>query len=191
MDISYQELISYWQYILLAAIILLGVIFDVLDKKSRRKIRVGFEYQAMPEMQPIPIRTKEKGFWGAIFLWLLGVRKWRITKDFYYKIDGEWFVVPAGFEFDGASVPKFLATFLSPVGVLLIGGLVHDYAYMYGTLLKKDKKSTLGPISQKKADKIFRDINIENNGFVALNYLAYYALRLAGFVAWNGHRKRN
>jgi hypothetical protein len=24
-----------------------------------------------------------------------------------------------------------------------------------------------------------------------LNYLAYWALRIGGFVAWNGHRKRN
>jgi len=24
-----------------------------------------------------------------------------------------------------------------------------------------------------------------------MNYLAYWSLRLGGFVAWNGHRKRN
>jgi len=24
-----------------------------------------------------------------------------------------------------------------------------------------------------------------------LNYLAYWALRIGGFVAWNGHRKNN
>jgi hypothetical protein len=49
----------------------------------------------------------------------------------------------------------------------------------------------MGKITQKQADQIFRDINIEQNGFHFLNYLAYYALRLGGFVAWNGHRKRN
>lgn len=60
-------------------------------------------------------------------------------KDFYYTINGEKYVIPAGFTFDGASVPKFLASFLSPVGVLLIGGLIHDYGYKYKTLLKADK----------------------------------------------------
>jgi hypothetical protein len=41
------------------------------------------------------------------------------------------------------------------------------------------------------ADQIFRDINIEVNGFYFMNYLAYWSLRLGGFVAWKGHRKRN
>jgi hypothetical protein len=46
-------------------------------------------------------------------------------------------------------------------------------------------------VDQKQADKIFRDINIEINGFYFLNYLAYWALRLGGWFAWNKHRKRN
>jgi hypothetical protein len=100
-------------------------------------------------------------------------------------------VIPAGFKFDGASIPKFLHPFFSPVGVLLMGGLVHDYAYKYETLLMKNKKETLGVISQKRADEIFRDININVNGFYLMNYLAYWSLRVGGFVAWNGHRKRN
>jgi hypothetical protein len=124
-----------------------------------------------------------------IKMWLLGTRHWEISKDFHYKLNGEDFVIPAGFKFDGASIPKFLHPFLSPVGVLLIGGLIHDYGYKYATLLKKNKKDTLGTISQKRADEIFRDINIGVNGFYLMNYLAYWSLRLGGFVAWNGHRK--
>ena len=85
----------------------------------------------------------------------------------------------------------FLHTWLSPVGVLLMGGLVHDYAYKYETLLKLDKTGTMGTIDQKKADQIFRDINIDNNGLFFLNYLAYWALRAGGFMAWNSHRKVN
>ena len=80
--------------------------------------------------------------------------------------------------------------FLSPVGVLLIGGLIHDYGYKYQTLLLKNKK-TNGIRSQKWMDEVFRDINIEVNGFYFLNYLAYWALRLGGWVAWNKHRKVN
>ena len=73
---------------------------------------------------------------------------------------------------------KFLHLFYHPVGVLLIGGLVHDYAYKYATLLRNNKKDTMGVISQKKADEIFRDINIGVNGFYLMNYLAYWSLRL-------------
>jgi len=71
-----------------------------------------------------------------------------------------------------------------------MGGLIHDYAYKYETL-KKKSGGTMGTLTQKQADIIFRDINIEQNGFHLLNYLAYWALRIGGFVAWNGHRKRN
>ena len=49
----------------------------------------------------------------------------------------------------------------------------------------------MGEITQKRADEIFRDINIIVNGFYSMNRLAYWSLRLGGFVAWNGHRKRN
>ena len=142
-------------------------------------------------MKPLRIATKGKGFFTMIKMWLLGVRHWEIAEDFHYKLNGEDFVIPAGFKFDGASIPKFLHPFLSPIGVLLIGGLVHDYGYKYATLLKKNKKDTLGTISQKRADEIFRDINIGVNGFYLMNYLAYWSLRLGGFVAWNGHRKVN
>ena len=60
----------------------------------------------------------------------------------------------------------------------------------YETLLLKSKK-TIGVKSQKWMDETFRDINIEVNGFYLLNYLAYWALRIGGFVAWNKHRKVN
>lgn len=72
-----------------------------------------------------------------------------------------------------------------------MGGLVHDYIYKYATLLKDTKKRpNCGVMTQKEADLLFRDICIEVNGFKVLNYLAYWSLRLAGFVAWNGHTKR-
>jgi hypothetical protein len=100
-------------------------------------------------------------------------------------------VIPKGFIFDGASVPKFLHTWLSPMGVLLVGGLIHDYGYKYQTLLCKGKKKSIGTKTQKELDIIFRDVNIIQNGFRLINYLAYYGLKLGGFAAWNKHRKVN
>ena len=70
-----------------------------------------------------------------------------------------------------------------------MGGLVHDYGYKYATLMKDDG-TDIGYRDQAHWDRIFRDISIEVNGFKFLNYLAYWTLRLAGFVAWNGHKKR-
>ena len=189
MEIIYELAISFWQWTIVIALILIGFIANLFDKFSGK--RIDFEYEDYPHMQPIRIATKDKGFWGAILMWLLGTRKWRITQNFNYKIKGQEYIIPKGFEFDGASVPKFLATFLSPVGVLLIGGLVHDYMYKYTACKPSTSKGSLLIVDQKKADQIFRDINIEVNGFYFMNYLAYWSLRIGGFVAWNGHRKRN
>ena len=110
-------------------------------------------------------------------MWVFSTRHWEVTKDFHYRFSGQDLVIPKGFKFDGASVPKFLVQFLSPVGVLLIGGLIHDYGYKYETLLKKDG-TTVGKKSQKWMDEVFRDINIEINGFYFLNYLGLLGVKI-------------
>ena len=180
---------KFWQWTVLIAVVIVAWFINLLDKKRLPKLK--FSYDELPTLKPIAIPTKGKGFWKGIVMWLLSTRNWELKKDWHYTIDGVKYVIPAGFTFDGASIPKFLRTFFSPVGVLLVGGLVHDYAYKYETLLMENKTDTLGTLTQKRADEIFRDININVNGFYAMNYLAYYSLRLGGFVAWNGHRKRN
>jgi hypothetical protein len=188
MDFIIEQLITWWQFTLVGVIVLLGWVANLFGVDQDEPI-VGLKYKEMPSMKPIKIETASKGFWGAVWMWFWGVRTWEIAKDWHFEMNGEKYVIPKGFVFDGASVPKFLASWLSPTGVLLIGGLVHDYAYKYTVLLKKGQKEVSEVMSQKEADIIFRDINIEQNGFHLLNYLAYWALRLGGFMAWNGHRK--
>ena len=112
---------QFWQWAVVIALIIVGMVINFLDKKQVNKVRVNFKYKEYPHMRPIRIPTKSKGFWGAIFMWLLGKRHWEISKDFTFELHNTKYVIPKGFKFDGASVPKFLAQFLSPVGVLLIG----------------------------------------------------------------------
>ena len=180
---------KFWQWSLLILFVIIGFAINLLDRKKASS--VAFTYNELPHLQPIAIKTKGKGFFKGIIMWLLGTRNWVILKDFKYTLNGTEYVIPKGFTFDGASIPKFLRTFFSPVGVLLMGGLVHDYMYKYAACKPADKKGQLLLVDQKRADEIFRDINIEVNGFYFMNYLAYWSLRLGGFVAWNGHRKRN
>ena len=189
MELIIALAMKFWQWTVLIAVVIIAAIINWTDKRATTKLK--FYYKGMPKLQPVPILTKGKGFWKGIVMWLLSTRNWILTDDWKYNIDGTEYVIPAGFQFDGASIPKFLRTFFSPVGVLLMGGLVHDYAYKYKTLLEVNKKKTMGELTQKRADEIFRDINIIVNGFYSMNRLAYWSLRIGGFVAWNGHRKRN
>jgi hypothetical protein len=169
-------MMQFWQWTVFGALVVVGFIFS------------KFDGQGEDHMKPLPIETRDKGFWKGILMWLMGVRQWEIASDFHFKLRGAEYVIPAGFQFDGASVPKFLAVWLSPVGVLLMGGLVHDYVYKYSCLKLKSGQHT-DSMTQNQADKLFRDICIEVNGFKLLNYLAYWALAAAGFMAWNKHKK--
>ena len=187
MELLIALAMKFWQWSLLILFVIIGFIINLMDK---RKSNLTFHYDELPHLQPIKLSTKGKGFWKGIVMWLLSTRNWKITKDWKYRMNGNEYIIPAGFQFDGASIPKFLRTFFSPVGVLLVGGLVHDYMYKYSAL-KRTGKGGLLLVDQKKADQIFRDINIEVNGFYFMIYLSYWSLRLGGWVAWNGHRKRN
>ena len=189
MELLIALAMKFWQWALLILIVIIGFLVNLLDKNRKPKLK--FSYTGMPHIKPLPIKTKGKGFWKAIVMWLLSTRNWELTQDWKYNIDGTEYVIPKGFTFDGASIPKFLRTFFSPVGVLLIGGLVHDYMYKYTHCKPVSAKGALLVVDQKKADQIFRDINIVVNGFYTMNYLAYWSLRIGGFVAWNGHRKRD
>ena len=189
MELLIALAMKFWQWSLLILIVIIGFLVNLLDKKKKPKQK--FNYTGMPHIKPLPIKTKGKGFWKAIVMWLLSTRNWELTQDWKYNLDGTDYVIPKGFTFDGASIPKFLRTFFSPVGVLLIGGLVHDYMYKYTHCKPVSAKGALLVVDQKKADQIFRDINIVVNGFYTMNYLAYWSLRIGGFVAWNGHRKKD
>ena len=189
MEIIVALAMKFWQWSILIAVVIIGAIINFTDKRAKPKQK--FSYTGMPHIKPLPIKTKGKGFWKAIVMWLLSTRNWELTQDWKYNLDGTDYVIPKGFTFDGASIPKFLRTFFSPVGVLLIGGLVHDYMYKYTHCKPVSAKGALLVVDQKKADQIFRDINIVVNGFYTMNYLAYWSLRIGGFVAWNGHRKRD
>jgi len=189
MELLIALAMKFWQWSLLILIVIIGFLVNLLDNNKKPKQK--FSYKGMPHIKPLPIKTKGKGFWKAIVMWLLSTRNWELTQDWKYNLDGTDYVIPKGFTFDGASIPKFLRTFFSPVGVLLIGGLVHDYMYKYTHCKPVSAKGALLVVDQKKADQIFRDINIVVNGFYTMNYLAYWSLRIGGFVAWNGHRKKD
>ena len=114
---------------------------------------VTIKYKEMPTIQPVPIPTKEMGFFGALFVWLFISRKWTVKKDWHFTLNGMDLVIPKGFIFNGASIPKYFWSWVSPTGILLISGMIHDYGFKYGTLVRKGKKSSIGPHSIKHFDK--------------------------------------
>jgi len=86
----------------------------------------------IPGLRPLPIPTKNHNVLIRILVWLFDVRQWKLLENWHFKLEnGDEIVLHQGFVFDGASIPRPFWFFLSPVGLLLIPGLIHDYGYKY------------------------------------------------------------
>ncbi len=143
----------------------------------------------MPDLKPLPVKSPGER------------RKWIVTKDWTCRILGNYqlFIIPKGFIFDGASIPKPFWPLLSPTGYLFLAGLIHDFVYKYGFLFEHSVAGdVVGPIykshpySQKEADIILADIA---DGICMGHHwktsAAFLALRGFGFFTWDKYRKQN
>ena len=142
----------------------------------------------MPVLQPLPVNKRGER------------RRWVVKEDWECNVLGEYhrYVVPAGFVFDGASIPRLFWNILNPTGYLFIAGLIHDFIYKYAFIFTytcyptRDKNVIYREtLSQKEADYLFE--NLAHNICMGASFFtksATLSLRLAGFMAWNEHRKK-
>ena len=151
----------------------------------------------MPELIPVPIETKGKSFFTGLWIWFRSTRHWEFSSDwdFYCPDIDETIVIPKGFKFDGASIPKRLRGYLSPVGLLLIPGIVHDFGYRYDYVWIRKADGCAIKWSENRGrcfwDDIFFKVGNYVNGVFIINFLAWIALTLGGWFAWRQNRKRN
>lgn len=150
----------------------------------------------MPKLVPIPIDTKDQNIFIRIWRWITSIRNWEVAEDWEYTLpDNTNVVIPKGFIFDGASIPRILWSLLSPSGLLLIPGLIYDFGYRYDYLWTYDENGN--PVKykinngRKNWDKIFRLVGLQVNGMAIIDAIAYAMLWLFGFFAWRSNRKRN
>lgn len=96
---------------------------------------------------------------------------------------GRAIAVPAGFESDGVSTPRFLWTTVSPKvhPQTIRGGICHDFLY---------RKQPTG-WTRAEADKMFRDFIIADGFNKTRANVAYVGLRLFGGAAWKENRRLN
>ena len=149
----------------------------------------------MPVVTPVQYSVKHYNFFKRLCRWATYTRQWRMVEDWYCILPNNVkIVIPKDFVFDGASVPKVLRSLLSPVGVLYLAGIIHDFSYKYNKLIavnvdrsRYDYKVDAGKVY---FDNLFREVGDATNGMFFINRLALMVLSVFGFVAWNRHRKR-
>jgi len=173
-------------------VVFLLFLYMIIVKKSDPYVPPG----NMPFLKPIPIPTRSRPVLMRILVWIFEVRQWELVNNWYFELEnGIQIVINKGFIFDGASIPRPLWALLSPVGLLLIPGLIHDYGYKFDQLWQVNKDGTLTPFLGKSGrkvwDDLFRSVGQQVNGFSFIDTLAWSGLRVGGFIAWNKHRKIN
>ncbi len=114
----------------------------------------------------MPIRISE------IVLAHLGGKRWRVDKEIEYRDGLAKFNIPAGFETDLASVPRFLWAVFPPYGDHLKAAVVHDYLYGFNT------------ISRVQADAIFLAAMKAYGVKAWRRWVMYLAVRVCGGKAY-------
>ena len=103
-----------------------------------------------------------------------GKRKYRLLEDYVVIYKGKVITIPAGFEFDGASIPRALWALVgTPFAPDLVrAALIHDW--LYSTKL----------YSRKFSDKCFKQLLKEAKvGLIRRNAM-YTGVRAGGWVSW-------
>lgn len=100
----------------------------------------------------------------------------RLLESLKYEYMGRKFIVPAGFVSDGASVPEFLWSSVSPAidPRTLDGALAHDYLY----------RSITHDFTRKEADQLFYDYIRAHGLSYWRSKKAYWGVRLFGAGSW-------
>lgn len=181
------------------ALLLIGIALFILYAIFRKDIKLLITEKEMPVLRPIPIPTKNRTFIMRVLVWLFDIRKWRLVQNWHFKLEKNdeivEIVLPEDFRFDGASIPRIFWFILSPVGLLLIPGLIHDYGYRFNQLWQKNVNGEIEPYmksaGRKAWDDLFNTVGKQVNGFAGIDYIAWIGLRLGGCFAWCKHRSRN
>ncbi len=192
-----METIIYWIGVIVSSLLLIYLLFGLLWRILQPDVNPKNCKSPMPVLKPIPIPTrKQPSFIHKIAVFIFEVRKWELVEHWHYTYNSSGekieLVIPKGFIFDGASIPRPFWAILNPIGLLLIPGLLHDYAYKYQQLWQVSDGHVIAykeAADKKVWDKLFKDVGKEVNGFFLVNAIAWAAVFFGGQEAWDGHRK--
>lgn len=155
-----------------------------------------------PVLSPVRFKHVTKtgisGFFEDIKLWRFSMRLWRLREDwiFYCEYLKCWAKIPAGFVFDGASVPKVFHSIINSTDSLFYGAIVHDMVYRCDQLIictdeDYGRWAVADNVSKETADILLKEVSIQADGVQIPVHIAYAVIVPTGIFAWNRARKRN
>ena len=148
----------------------------------------------MPILIPQPIEIKHVPYRIKVWRWIFYIREWKLHEDWYFTMpDGTDIKISKGYILDGASVPRPLWGVLSPVGLLLIPSIIHDFGYEKGYLIviggNGKETKYLSNYNKRNWDDLFYEISNFVNGKGIINFLSWKALLFFGGYSWKKYEK--
>jgi len=143
----------------------------------------------MPILRPIPVTKRGER------------RRFELMEDWKCELLGRGFtfIIPKGFVFDGASIPRLFWNMLSPSGYLFLAGLLHDFIYKYRFVYVYSVIDSLDGgepriikdwFNQAEADHRFEVLADKIcMGAHFFTKTAYISLRGFGWITWEKYRK--
>ena len=121
---------------------------------------------------------------APVVTYLVGRRTWLLEQAYAYRDGGTRIVVPAGFEFDLASVPRPLWSLIAPFELSIAAPLLHDFLYRYRGRPPAGSLVPPREYSRAETDRLFERI-MEQEGVPAWRrWLAYRSVRLLAWSDW-------
>lgn len=111
-------------------------------------------------------------------------RCWTLVSAFDSTLEGRRVRIEPGFQFDLASVPRFLWWFMAPFELSIAASLMHDWLYRHGGCVT-DTEGAAFCVSRRVADRLFRRIMQDQEVDTWRIALAWCAVRVFGWAVWN------
>lgn len=145
----------------------------------------------MPIVQPVRIETHGQPLLKRAWSYFGQARAWSVVYDYHCEVYGERIMIPQGFRTDFASVPRVFWPIMSPTGVLLIPGLLHDFYYRHHFLIAPDRTHRFALMGRAWGDEMLRQVCVEVNGMPVSAGISWAGLRVGGWLAWHNARKKD
>lgn len=131
-----------------------------------------------------PVRIADSGLPAPVISYLGDRGVWRLDQPYSVTVDDHHIRIPAGFEFDLASVPRPLWCLIAPFELSIAAPLVHDFLYQNAGELPEGAVEPYVTYTRAEADRLFLELMRREGVPVCRRLLAYAAVRLFGSFAW-------
>lgn len=131
-----------------------------------------------------PVRIADSTLPAPVISYLDDRGLWRLDEPYSLTLEGHRIRIPAGFEFDLASVPRPLWWLIAPFELSIAAPLLHDFLYRHAGKLPEDAVEPPKTYTRWEADQLFLQVMRREGVPAWRRLLAYTATRVFGGFAW-------